>query len=128
MPAPAVTLDRSAPLLSLALAARRSLRTVLSRGLTLRARCSERCSLKLRVVVDGRTAKRSRLARSRRQVVVGRAAVVGTRRAKTLVITFTRKARVGLRRLRGVRLTVKAVAADGLGNERRRSLRTLVRR
>ncbi|MGI9094917.1 MAG: S8 family peptidase, partial [Thermoleophilaceae bacterium] len=128
MPAPAVSLDRTAPVLSLALASRRRLRAVLSRGLTLRARCSERCGLKLRVMVDGRTAKRARLARSRRPVVVGRTTAVATRRAKTVVIRFTSRARNRLRRLGGVRLTVRAAAGDAAANVRRRSLRILVRR
>lgn len=126
--APAVSLDRSAPALSLALASRRTLRAALSRGLSLRVRCSERCGLRLRIVVDGRTAKRSRLARSRQPVVVGRAALTGTPRARTMVITFTRKARIRLQRLGGVRLTVKAVARDDASNARQRSLRILVRR
>jgi subtilisin family serine protease len=128
VPAPAVSLDRTAPVLSLALANRRRLAAVLSRGLTLRARCSERCGLKLRVMVDGRTAKRARLARSRRPVVVGRTTAVATRRAKTVVIRFTSRARNRLRRLPGVRLTVRAAAGDRFGNVRRRSLRVLVRR
>ena len=128
VPAPAVSLDRTAPVLSLALASRRRLRAVLSRGLTLRARCSERCGLKLRVVVDGRTARRARLGRSRRPVVVGRTTAVATRRAKTVVIRFTSRARNRLRRLPGVRLTVRAAAGDRFGNVRRRSLRILVRR
>ena len=59
VPAPAVMLDRSAPVLSLSVAPRRRLRTLLSRGLALRAGCSERCGLKLRIVVNGRTARRS---------------------------------------------------------------------
>jgi subtilisin family serine protease len=128
MPAPAVTLDRSAPVLSLELTSRRRLRTVLSRGLALRARCSERCGLNLRIVVDGRTARRSGLSRLGRPVVVGRTTSSTTPSASTIVIRFGRKARVRLRRLRGVRLTVRAAAMDGVGNVRRRSLRTLVRR
>ena len=128
VPAPAVALDRSAPALSLALASRRRLRAVLSRGLALRARCSERCMLQLRIVVDGRTARRTRLARSRRAVVAGRRTVVAGSRAKTIEIGFGRRARSRLRRVRGVRLTVKAVASDRVGNVERRSLRVLVRR
>ena len=127
-PAPAVTLDRSAPVLSLALASRRRLRTVLSRGLGLRAGCSERCGLNLRIVVDGRTARLTGLSSSRRPVVVGRTTVVATSRARRIVVRFGRRARLRLRRLRGVRLTVGAVAGDGAGNVRRRSLRILVRR
>ncbi len=128
VPAPAVALDTSAPVLSLALASRRRLAAVLSRGLSLRARCSERCGLKLRVVVDGRTAKRAGLARSRRPVVVGRTTTVATRRAKTVVVRFTPRARIRVRRLPAVRLTVRAAAGDRFGNVRRRSLRVLVRR
>lgn len=129
VPAPAVALDRSAPMLSLAFTSRRRLRAVLSRGLALRAGCSERCGLNLRMVVDGRTAKRSGLSRSRRPVVVGRTTVDSTTpRARTIVIRFGRRAHDRLRRLRGVRLTVTAAASDPVGNVRRLSLRTLVRR
>ncbi len=113
-PAPTIALDRSAPVLSLALASRRRLRTVLSRGLALRARCSETCRLKLRVAADGRTAGRSSLG--------------GSSRARTIRISFGRRARMSLGRLRGVRLTVRARATDEAGNVRRRSLRILVRR
>ena len=128
VPAPAVALDRSAPALSLALASVRRLPTVLSRGLALRARCSERCGLKLRLVVDGRTARRSGLSRSRRPVVVGRSTAVATPRARTIVVGFARRARLRLRRLGRVRLTVRAEAGDRAGNVRRRGLRILVRR
>ena len=126
VPAPAVALDRSAPELALALARRRGLRTVLSRGLPLRGRCSERCELKLRMVVDGRTARRSGLSLTRRSVVVGRTRLVGTPRARTIVIKFGGRARIRLRRLRRVRLTVTAAASDRAGNTRRRLLRILV--
>ena len=128
VPAPAVTLDRSAPLLTLALISRLRLRTVLSRGLAVRARCSERCGLNLSMVVDRRTAKRSGLSRSRRTTVVGRTTAVTTPRGRTISISFGRRARIQLRRLRGVRLTINAVAGDGVGNVRRNSLRVLVRR
>lgn len=128
LPAPAVAPDLAPPLLSLALAERRRLRTVLSRGLALKASCSERCSLNLRLVVGGRTAKRARLSATRRPTVVGRASVLGSRRAKTLVITLTRKARIRLRRAPGLRLTVRAVAKDRAGNVRMSSLRVVVRR
>ena len=128
VPAPAVMLDRSAPVLSLSVAPRRRLRTLLSRGLALRAGCSERCGLKLRIVVNGRTARRSGLSRSRRPMVVGRTSVIATSRPRTTVIRFGRRARIRLRSLRSVRLTVMAVAGDSGGNVGRRSLRILVRR
>ena len=128
VPAPAVMLDRSAPVLSLSVASRRRLRTLLSRGLALRAGCSERCGLKLRIVVNGRTARRSGLSRSRRPMVVGRTSVIATSRPRTTVIRFGRRARIRLRSLRSVRLTVMAVAGDSGGNVGRRSLRILVRR
>ncbi|MGI8659956.1 MAG: S8 family peptidase [Thermoleophilaceae bacterium] len=128
VPAPAVALDRSAPVLSLALASARRLRRVLSQGLALRARCSERCGLNLSMVVDRRTAKRSGLSRSRRTTVVGRTTAVTTPRGRTISISFDRRARIQLRRLRGVHLTISAVAGDGVGNVRRKSLRVLVRR
>jgi len=128
VPAPVIALDRSAPVLSLARAERRRLRTALSRGLALRARCSERCRLSLRMVVDGRTAKRAGLSRTRRAMVVGRATVTVTASARKIALRFARKARVRLRRLPSFRLTVKAAAGDRVGNVRRRSLRILVRR
>jgi large repetitive protein len=128
VPAPVLALDHSAPVLSLALAERRRLRTALSRGLALRARCSERCRLSLRMVVDGRTAKRVGLSRTRRAMVVGRATVTVTASARKVALRFGRKARIRLRRLPSFRLTVKAAVGDRAGNVRRRSLRILVRR
>jgi len=128
VPAPVLALDRSAPVLSLALAERRRLRTALSRGLALRARCSERCRLSLRMVVDGRTAKRAGLSRTRRAMVVGRATVTVTGSARRVALRFGRKARIRLLHLRSFRLTVKAAAGDRVGNVRRRSLQVFVRR
>jgi len=78
--------------------------------------------------VDARTARRSGLSRTRRATVVGRATVAATPRARTIVVRLGRRASARLRGLRGVRLTIMAVASDGVGNVRRQSLRILVRR
>lgn len=128
LPAPAVALDRSVPALSLALSSRRRLRMALTRGLPLRARCSEACALKLRLVVEGPTAIRSGLSRSRKAVAVGQAATSASPRAKTILIKFSRGSRARLKRLRSVRLTVRATATDRAQNVRRKTLRIIVRR
>ncbi|MGI8873748.1 MAG: S8 family peptidase [Egibacteraceae bacterium] len=117
--APPPAADRSAPRISLSLVRGRGLGALLSRGLVLRSRCSERCKLALRVRVDPRTAIRSRLSRTRRTKVVGRAARGSARRSHRVVIRLSRRARVRLRRLRVVRLTVTATATDAAGNARR---------
>jgi len=128
-PSDSIVLDRSAPALSLALSSRRRLRVVLSRGLALRARCSERCGVRMRMVVNGRSARQSGLSRSSSQtVVVGRTVVAMAPGAKRVVIRFGREARTRLRHLRSVRLSVRAVATDRAGNARPRSLKILLRR
>lgn len=117
--APPPAADRSAPRISLSLVRGRQLRALLSRGLVLRSRCSERCKLALQVRVGPRTAIRSRLSRTRRTKVVGRATTGTARRSHRVVIRLSRRARVRLRRLRVVRLTVTATATDAAGNVRR---------
>ncbi len=117
--------DRKAPSLALSLVRGRGLRVLLSRGLALRSRCSERCRLRVGVRVRRRTAVRSRLSGTRHTSVVGRATRGVARRQHRVRIRLSRRARMRLRRLPAVRLTVTAVATDPAGNARRvtRSLR-----
>ena len=56
-PPPPAPADRTAPTVELSLVARQSLASVRAHGLQLTARCSETCSLRLRLVASARTAR-----------------------------------------------------------------------
>jgi subtilisin family serine protease len=127
---PTRTTDRTAPTLRFTLPGRLRLRTVLSRGLRLPARCSERCTVRVAITVDGHTAKRAGLAkRSSAKVTVakGTATVAGGAK-RSVRVRFTTKARHALARLRSVRTAVRITATDAAGNDRTRSRRLTLSR
>jgi hypothetical protein len=117
--------DRRPPLLSLRIRSRQRLRSVLRHGLRLRARCSEPCTLSLRLLLDARAARRVHLSRA---AVVGRGTESVASSAKRIVIRLSRRARRKLRSARRLRLVVSAVAIDRAGNARRGKLRISLRR
>ncbi|HEX2103092.1 MAG TPA: S8 family peptidase [Solirubrobacteraceae bacterium] len=122
--APAVTpaADRTAPVLGVALRGRLVLRTVLARGLRIPATCSERCTVRVAVTVDARTAKRLGLSKraAKVRVATGTATIAkGTR--KSVTVRFTAKAKRVLRRTRRVRTAVRVTATDAAGNARTRA-------
>jgi thermitase len=125
---PARAADHIPPGLSVAVATRSPLRTAVSRGLRVRLRCSERCSARIRVIVDARTARRLRLSRGRRAVILARArASIARAGALTRSVRLGPTARRRLLRARSVGLTIHAVATDAAGNRRARSTRTVLR-
>jgi thermitase len=116
--------DRRPPAVSARLVSKLSLRQALRRGLRVRARCSEACTLLLDLTV-----KRASIASieiAPRDVVVGKGRG-GIRRAgaKVIRLRMTRRARRLLRRGRRHALTLRARATDPAGNRAtlRRSLR-----
>ena len=97
--------DLTAPTLTLRRIAAPRLRTALRRGLTLRAACSEACTLRGVALFRGRVVARG----------TGSGAA-GVTRAVTL--RFTRSATRTLRRLRTARLTLRLTATDPSANRR----------
>ena len=125
---PAPRADYTAPSVSLTVRRRQRLRSVLLRGLRVRAACSERCRLSARVLVDARTARRLALTRAAGTVSVGRASRSLTTAGASLRVRLSARVRRKLRRVRGLRLTVSVVARDAAANARRVDRRvTLVR-
>ena len=95
---------------------RKKLRTVLSRGLVVRARCDQPCRLRGRLVVPAKLARKLRLGRRARSVVVARGSAQAAGGATARVrLRFTRAAKRRLRRVRSVKLKliVTPSAADG---------------
>ncbi len=91
---------------------RRRLPLALERGLRTRARCSLRCSANVQLSVDNATARRLRLTRGTKRVVVARGSAGRSFTGrKPFSARFTTLAR---RRLRGVRRVVLRVTASGL--------------
>lgn len=91
---------------------------VLRSGLKLPLSCSRSCDLAATVTVDGRTAKRLRLARKATETTVGSAGGKGTTARKNLRVRFAARARRALGKVRSVRLVVTVVARDGAGPKR----------
>lgn len=108
--APALTAAPPAPTISLVVP-RQRLRTVLAKGLRMRAGCGTACSMTVRLRLPTRLAKRLKL----RPLVA-----TATRRAaagQTVQVTLRlgRRTRLALGRLRSVRFTVSISAVDPAG-------------
>ena len=104
--------DTSPPTASIT-AAKQKLKAVLSKGLVLRATCSEHCTLSIQLVVDKATAKKLKLGR--KATVIGKLtrSLDGTGQLK---VKLTAKAKKALKKARSVKLTVRGVATDDAGN------------
>jgi len=128
-PTPAVaTRDTVAPLLTTRFASSFRLRTLLRRGVPIRTRCSETCSLRLEVTVARARvagARASQLKIASPDVVVGRGrgslAMAGSRVVQVRVPARSRRL---LARVRPHRLTLRVRATDPSGN--RASVRRLL--
>jgi hypothetical protein len=101
--------------------------TALRRGLRLRVTCSPACRLTARLTAASATARRLKLTRTRRKVVVARGT---SARAGTVRLRFTS---AGRRRLRGRRAVSLELRVDATGTNRgvtriRRNLRLAGRR
>jgi large repetitive protein len=121
-PAPVAVADRTAPALAFRLASRQRLRTVLARGLRVSATCSERCTARVELTVDGRTAKRLRLSKraTKARVAVG-TATISRGATKSITVRFTAKAKRALGRARSVKVAVRVTATDAARNGRTRA-------
>jgi subtilisin family serine protease len=121
---PGVGQDRKAPVVSTRLLSKLSLRKALRRGLRVRTRCSEACSLRLELTVRRPSIASIEIAPL--DVVVGKGRG-GIRHAgaKVIRVRMTRHALRLLRRGRLRALTLRARATDTAGNRAtvRRSLR-----
>jgi subtilisin family serine protease len=114
--------DRTAPALALSLPTRLVLRTVLTRGLRVPATCSERCTARVEITIDGRTAKRLRLStRATKVRVAGGTATLARGATRSVTVRFTARAKRALRRTRSVRVAVRVTATDAAGNARTRA-------
>lgn len=101
------------------------LRTLISRGTSVRARCARACTVSVTLTADRRTARRLRLERR----VVGR----GSRRLSSRGVTrvkvrLNRKAKRRLARVRSVKLTLRTVVVPKRGKARRSSRTVTYRR
>ena len=127
--APAVAArDTAAPLLATRFASSFRLRTVLRRGVPIRTRCSETCSLRLEVTVARARvagARASQLKIASPNVVVGRGSgrleMAGSR---VVQVRMPARSRRLLARVRPHRLTLRVHATDPSGN--RASVRRLL--
>ena len=115
--APAPALDRSAPAITLKAKGRLSLARTLRRGLTLRVVCSESCSVRLRVLLGSREARRAGRSRGGRAVSL-RSVRIAPTRSRRVTLRFGRRARLTLRRLGSTRVTLEARGQDAAGNAR----------
>ena len=120
--------DREAPALRLSLSRAHRLETV-ERGISLRARCSERCGLTAQVLADARTARRLKIGRAAMVVGTGDGALEAA--GDTFVFTsldrrLTRALARG--RTRKASLTVRLIALDGAENRQTTTRRITVRR
>lgn len=124
-PTPAVTrfrVDTVTPLLDVVLD-EPGLREFLRDGLTAEVTCSERCTARARLMLDGATARRLGLSRrGGREVEVGRTArSLGGGRAGSVRLRFPRlrgKPRKRLSRLGRMPIIVRVTASDAAGNAR----------
>jgi subtilisin family serine protease len=106
-PARGKTSDRTPPRVSLAVARRLSLGSVLRRGLRASVRCSERCSFRVDLL----------LRSGRRQVSIGSArGSCSAGGSKTVRLKVSKRARRSLRAARATRLSLRVRALDAAGN------------
>jgi uncharacterized protein len=114
VPAPpaATVTGRSVSLRYTVRIARRSLRVAARRGLAGRATCTARCTLRVALTVDRRTAKRLKLRSRTVGVASLNRAFVGTKR---FTLRFNRAARRRLGRARNVRFAIAVVGRDAVG-------------
>jgi subtilisin family serine protease len=97
--------DRSGPMLTISSSPARSLATLVRRGLRVRVRCSEPCALRLDLLRGTARVARGSATRS----------TAGT---STLTLRLSATQRRRLARTRSVRLTLRTVATDRVGNRR----------
>ena len=110
---PAQRRDTSAPRVTITLARGTKLTKALVSGLSVRVTCSEACTLRGALSVDGATAKKLGLSRRAKRVVVAKATAA---RAGALTLRFTPAARKRLRRAPQLTLKLVVRASDTSAN------------
>lgn len=120
--------DNTAPRVSVRIRRRQSLRPA-ARGLIARVHCSERCGVRVRVLLDPGTARSTGLSSSRRWVRLGSKHFL-IRRAggRRVVVRFAPRARAKLRRAQRATLRLHFSVSDRAGNSRLVSRRVALRR
>jgi hypothetical protein len=107
--------DTTPPILTLSFKKTQKLGRVLKRGVAGRARCNEACTVRFRLGLLRRTARRLHIAA--RYVTIGRLTKrLVANRTTSVRIKLSRKARNRLRHVRKVKLRVSARATDAAGN------------
>jgi thermitase len=125
-PAPATPLrtsDTTAPSIAAVVGGRHTLKLLLAGRLKASATTSERATVRFELRVDGRTAKKLKLAKSAAKpvrVATGSATLTAAG-TKAGTLKLTRAAKRALGRVRSVKVTLRATATDAAGNARTRS-------
>jgi hypothetical protein len=123
-PPPPAPADVTAPVLHLALPGGQRLRGALKRGLKLRFRCSEACSLSASLGIARKTAKRLHLKRT----VASKGSQLAPETRKTLTLKFSKRTRTKLAGARHVTLKLSVTVVDASGNPRNATRSILLRR
>jgi len=105
--------DVTAPALTLRVARRAPLARVARQGLDVAARCSERCTVRVELLVDARTAQRLRLGATSLATATTR---IGARAAKVVRVRVSSRTRSRLARTARVSATLRITARDAAGN------------
>jgi hypothetical protein len=109
---PVTPADTRAPIGSLALGAKQTIRTLLAKGLQLTVKCDEACTADVQVLIDAKTAKKLRL-----KTTLARAKVsVPGGGSKKVAVKLPAAAKKKLKKLKSLKVTIKATAVDGSGN------------
>jgi subtilisin family serine protease len=119
-PVKTTPVDRTAPAVSARLPGRHGLRLLLARRLKASATTSERASVRFELRIDGKTAKRLRLAKSTKaavRIATGGAKLTGAG-TKAGTLRLTAAAKRALARVGSVKVTLRATARDAAGNAR----------
>ena len=134
-PAPAPSLspgagsDTTAPALRVAVPTRQAVGRAVTRGVLARATCSESCTLRTRLLISRRTARRVGLRAGRDGAVVARARTGAAAGRRTTIRTrVSRTAGARLRRARTVTLRLEIRAIDATRNTRVVTRRVTLRR
>jgi subtilisin family serine protease len=128
-PAPPAQRDSTAPRLSVVVASRQRISKVLARGVAARVGCSEACTVRARLRLDGRTAKALRLSKGKPVVLgTGSRSFSGAGQA-ALSIRLSRRAKAGLRRARRtLRASLAIEATDPACNRSAQTRRIALKR
>ena len=105
--------DVRAPVASLGVAVKQTIRTLIAKGLKLTVKCDEACTTKVDVLIDAKSAKKLKLKRN----VAGGTAKLTAAGSKTVTVKLSGAAKKKLKKLKSLTLTVQATAVDSAGNQ-----------